>query len=130
MSVTKTGQCALGLIAGFLALSLVGCASEASAIRREMLAAAGFDRKEADTPDEIAILRSMPQHEVFSRSQDGELCFVYADAIYCGCMYVGDEAAYRRYVAMVAERRLVLKRVLRPDFSGFSRSIWGPWRPL
>jgi len=109
---------------------LAGCESQAIAIRQDMLSAAGFVQKAAKTPEEMETLRNMPQHEVFTQERDGRLLYVFADAMYCRCIYVGDERDYRRYISIRVEQRIVLKRVLDENFSGFGRRVWGPWDPL
>lgn len=113
-----------------LTAAVGGCRSEAVAITRERLETAGFERKVAESPEEVQRLWGLPQHEVFSRERDGDLSYLYADALYCRCLYLGDEAAYRRYAGIVVAYRAIIQRVLRPDFSGFSRSVWMPWKPL
>src|SRR5262245_51768508 len=55
-----------------------------------LLAAAGFTMKPADTADKLAHLKQMPVRTIVSRSKGDQLVFTYADPEYCKCMWVGN----------------------------------------
>jgi len=82
------------------AISLGGCA----AIRRteakdtgELLVAAGFKTKLADSPERAQQLRAMPPLKIVSQSKNGHIVYGYADPYRCDCLYVGDQLAYAKY---------------------------------
>ncbi len=58
---------------------------------------AGFVVKYATTPEKVAILRSLPPDKLVTRTKNGKLYYVYADAARCGCAYVGTPEAYAAY---------------------------------
>ena len=61
------------------------------------LAAAGFMRPTADTPQKMAKLQSLPQNTiVFSQRKHGNV-YIYADAAGCSCAFIGNDAAYQQY---------------------------------
>ena len=58
---------------------------------------AGFKMKEANTPQKMQRLRSIPAHTIVPHRKNGARYYVYADPDYCRCAYVGDEAAMKTY---------------------------------
>jgi hypothetical protein len=58
---------------------------------------AGFVVKYATTPEKSRILRSLPPDKLVTRTKNGQLYYVYADAARCNCAYVGTPAAYAAY---------------------------------
>jgi hypothetical protein len=58
---------------------------------------AGFVVKYATTPEKRAMLRSLPPDKLVTRTKDGQLYYVYADAERCNCAYVGTPQAYAAY---------------------------------
>jgi hypothetical protein len=64
----------------------------------ERLEAAGFRRVPADTAAKREHLAKMPNRLFTTRTtKSGERRYLLADPDGCGCLYVGDEAAYQRY---------------------------------
>ena len=62
-----------------------------------LLKRAGFTQMPADTPEKLAHLKSLPQHRLIHHTLNGQNRVMYADAAYCVCVYVGDEAQLRHY---------------------------------
>lgn len=91
------------------------------------LAAAGFQMKFASTPEQTAKTAALPQR-TFSRSAgpDGYARFVWADATYCKCIYVGSEAAYDRYQRLVITED-VADENLNASMNWDAWGGWGPW---
>ena len=71
-----------------------------------VLSAAGFQMKLADTPEQLAKIKAMPQRKLRPLKRGGKLYFAYADANGCRCVYLGDEAAYQRYQELSFEQRM------------------------
>jgi hypothetical protein len=69
--------------------------------RESLLAQAGFEPRPADTADKLAHLAGLKPHTVVAFTKDGRRLYGYADPDGCRCLYVGDEAAYRRYRELV-----------------------------
>ena len=72
--------------------------------RENLLAAAGFNARPADTQLRVASLHSLPAHEVVQRARGGSNRYLYADPLVCDRLYVGDQAAYGRYRQEVFQR--------------------------
>ncbi len=65
---------------------------------------AGFKMREADTPQKMARLRSIPPHTFVPHRKDGVRYYVYADPTACRCAFVGDETAMKAYRDMAPPR--------------------------
>ncbi|MEI6425628.1 MAG: hypothetical protein WCP55_25670, partial [Lentisphaerota bacterium] len=57
--------------------------------KEETLAAAGFQMKQAQTPEQMANIQRMSQRKLIPHTRDGKVMYVYADAEACQCVYVG-----------------------------------------
>ena len=62
---------------------------------------AGFKMREANTPEKMARLRSIPPHKFVPHRKNGARYYVYADPTTCRCAFVGDETAMKTYRDMV-----------------------------
>lgn len=120
------------LVAGVLAVALaIGCTGQAIRTER-LLAAAGFQMRLANTPEREANLKAMTQRQLIPHEENGSLRFVYADADYCKCIYVGTESAYQRYqkYAMRQDRAdAQLEAAQMNEDAAMSWGMWGPWGP-
>jgi hypothetical protein len=100
-----------------------GCASMA-ADKERTLAAAGFRMKFATTPEQIAKVESLPQRKLTpTPGPDGKNRFVYADAKYCKCLYVGTEQAYDRYQKLAVKQQIAENE----EAASMNWGGWGPW---
>ena len=63
----------------------------------QLLAAAGFEQKLADSPEKLANLQRLtPARKLVPQERNGQLYYVYADPALCKCMFVGTAAQYER----------------------------------
>lgn len=62
-----------------------------------LLLEAGFVRNPADTPEKKARIKGEVQRRVIPVEEGSEVYYIYADADFCSCLYVGDESAFRRF---------------------------------
>ena len=113
--------------------ALTACVTVGSAEREGQLSAAGFTRLQADTPDKVAKLQSLPQDtHVYAQRKSGRV-YIYADAAGCGCAFVGTPAAYQQYqqiraannIAQMQETTALLNAEAAADWGG----AWGPLVP-
>jgi hypothetical protein len=97
------------------------------------LAAAGFVRQQADTPQKMAKLQALPQNTfVFAQRKRGNV-YIYADAAGCACAFIGNDAAYQQYqqirtannIAQMQETTAMLNQEAAMDWGG----VWGPYAP-
>ncbi|MGE3871040.1 MAG: hypothetical protein AB7F51_16195 [Pseudorhodoplanes sp.] len=63
---------------------------------------AGFIMREADTPQKMARLKTIPPRKFVARSKNGVRYYVYADPDYCKCALVGGQEALDAYRDAVA----------------------------
>jgi hypothetical protein len=103
------------LLVAAAALSLVGCAtlhrSEAQNTE-QVLAAAGFRAKPADTPAKLENLKTMPPRKLVSHVEDGHFVYSYADPDNCRCLYVGGETEYSAFQKLSIEKQIADERYL------------------
>jgi hypothetical protein len=115
-----------------VALGVSGCASIQAADTRsteELLGAAGFQRKAADTPEKLARLRTLPPRKVVLRPRDGAPHYVYADPTVCTCIYAGTEQQYQAFTKLRREKQIAGQEELSPAEAAypFHPDFWGPW---
>lgn len=100
--------------------------------QEEMLAAAGFQMKQAQTPEQLANVRGMSQRKLIPHTRDGQVMYVYADAGVCQCVYVGTEKNYQEYQKMVYKTELATQQELTAEANREAMidwRVWGPWGP-
>ncbi|NRA00814.1 MAG: hypothetical protein HRU01_30370 [Myxococcales bacterium] len=73
------------------------------------------------------LLKFSPQRQLTPHTVDGQLRFVYADAEYCKCMYVGNEAANQRYQKLELERRISNQQLEAAGANEAAAMNWGAW---
>jgi hypothetical protein len=111
-----------------LGIVLAGCAAvekSDSTDTEQMLAAAGFKMKLADTPAKLAHLQTLTQRKVVVHERNGKNYYVYADADYCKCLYAGNQENYQSYEKM-SEKQSIAE--MNEDAS-MDWGMWGPWYP-
>jgi hypothetical protein len=84
-------------IAVLLAVALAGCQSTAqqATAPNSMLMNAGFVAKRARTPDQVALVRSLPPNQFVRQSGNGKVSYLYADPTGCNCVHVGSQQAFQ-----------------------------------
>lgn len=110
---------------------LAGCAAiEAQRVAdtEQLLSAAGFTLKIADTPEKQAHLQSLTQHKIVPHTRDGKIYYVYADAK-DNRLYVGDEDAYQRYQKLAVEKEIAEDRIEAAQMNMDAAMDWGMWGP-
>ena len=92
-----------------VAVTLTGCAAiqrlEAGSTE-QLLAAAGFVMRPADTAERQQRLRALPPYRLESRTKDGKVVYTYADPDGCQCLYVGGPKEYSEYQRLRVERQI------------------------
>src|SRR5438445_13684150 len=91
------------------ATMLAGCAtirgSEARSTE-QLLAAAGFVMRPADTTERQQRLAAMPPYQLVSRTKDGKVVYTYADPATCKCLYVGGSKEYSEYQRLRVQHQI------------------------
>lgn len=113
-------------------LALGGCVQQQVEQKENLLAAAGFASKQADTPQRAAFLHQLPPHKFVRVIRNGRPVWFYADPTICGCLYAGDTRAYDTYKHEVFETHLADEREMTAQMNADAAmdwSMWGPWAP-
>jgi uncharacterized protein YdbL (DUF1318 family) len=112
-------------------------ASGSAAIRKsdvdtqeQLLSAAGFQMKLADTPQKLAHLQEMTSQKLVPHTRDGKLYYVYADPEFCKCMFVGTEPAYQKYQQLAIQQKLSQERLNAAAMNENAAMNWGLWGPF
>ena len=87
-------------------LALGGCVTLGAQEKESQLAAAGFVRLQADTPQKAAKLQALPQNTIVYAQRKRGNAYIYADAAGCNCAYVGNDAAYQQYQQLRAANNI------------------------
>ncbi len=95
----------------------------------QLLAASGFQVKLADTPDKLAHIQTLTQHQLVPHQKDGEVYYVYADATTCRCVYWGNEASYQRYQQLAVQREIADEQRMTAQMNENAAMNWGMWGP-
>ena len=117
-----------------LGLSLTGCAAiraHQTAETEQVLVAAGFQMKPADTPEKLAHLQTLTPRKVVRYTRDGQVHYVYADPETCTCLFVGDEQRYQKYQELSLQKQIADEQMSAAQ-SNLDASMhwrdWDPWR--
>ena len=97
-----------------------------------MLAASGFQMRLADSPQKLDHLKSMTQRKLVLHQHNGKIYYVYADATFCKCLYVGNEKAYQRYQKLSIEKNIAENQRMVAEMNenaSMNWGMWGPWGP-
>jgi hypothetical protein len=118
----------MNAVLGLLMLAQIGgCAMverQETKSTEQLLSAGGFNIKTADTSEKLSKLQAMKQRKILQRQgPDGEPQFLYADATYCRCLYVGDEKAYQAYQRLSVEQQIAEER----QQAELDASMDAPW---
>jgi len=135
-TTVRTGR----LVAGRLplicatAFALTGCAAmhrDEARNTGDILVAAGFTQKPADTPERARKLQEMPPLKMISQTKDGRMVYRYADPYSCSCLYVGDQKAYGQYVSLARQNKIAEERLeateTEEDAAALDWGFGGPW---
>jgi hypothetical protein len=126
----------LGLGCALLALS--ACA-QTVLDKEDMLLAAGFSYRPANTPQTAAALKTLPPHRFIHQLRNGQSVWTYADPSICGCLYAGNDAAYQRYRQEVFQKQIADEQTqaallnenaaMEQNATMMDWAVWGPWAP-
>ena len=114
-------------IVGFL-LGIAGCTTPQQQVsqKEDLLSAAGFQIRIADSPQRIAALKSLPPNKFVTRVKNGQLVYQYADPLVCRCIYFGTLQNWDAYRQEVFQQRLADEAQMTAIMNQESWD-WGPW---
>jgi len=119
----------LALVAACALLSACATPQQIVQNREDLLAAAGFTIRPANTPQRQDLLRTLPPNRFVQRVRGDRVIYLYADPLVCACLYIGDQAAYGRYRQEVFQRRIANDQLLAAQMNQNAAWEWGPWGP-
>jgi hypothetical protein len=97
------------IICAILIITLSACASfqtSRAAKMEDVLFKAGFKKVLAETPEQLAHLKTLPQRKMVSHRHNDGIRYIFTDANLCKCMYVGDRDAYQSYKHILLEKEI------------------------
>ncbi|GAB4065949.1 hypothetical protein KHC28_22520 [Ancylobacter sonchi] len=121
-------------VLALVSITAAGCVT-ATQDKENMLSAAGFRMRLADTPDKVASLKSLPPHKFTVQNQNGQPVYLYADPTVCGCIYYGTQDNFQAYQQMQYQQRLANEQQMTAMMNqqaadSFDFGPWGPMMPM
>lgn len=116
---------------------LAGCAAimqQRVENHEDLLAAAGFTARPANTPQRQLALQTLPADRMVRHQRGDRFVYLYADPVVCDCLYIGDQTAYGRYQQELLQRRIAQENIEAAQLNenaAWDWSFWGPgwWYP-
>jgi hypothetical protein len=128
--MTRQVHAAMTVLFGVIvAVTLANCASQEAKSTEQLLAAADFQVRYADTPQKLAKLETLTQRKLVAHPSGGGIRYVYADAAGCKCLYAGNEQAYQRYQKLVVEENIADEQEMTASMNRDAEMDWGLWSP-
>ncbi|MDX1777510.1 MAG: hypothetical protein R3339_01375 [Thermodesulfobacteriota bacterium] len=118
------------IISAILTMTLSACASiqnKQAAKTEDVLVKAGFKKVPADTPEQLAHLKTIPQRKLVSHKHKDGIRYIYADANLCKCMYVGDRDAYQSYKHILLEKEIKDHEHVEGEPLTYQQMDWDLW---
>ena len=109
-------------------LAVTGCASQQQLVgqKEDLLAAAGFQIKVADTPQRLAAIRSLPPNKFVTQVVNGQPVYLYADPLVCRCVYFGNQGNWGAYRQEVFAKQLADEAQMTAMMNQTNWDL-GPW---
>lgn len=107
--------------------ALSGCSAllaRGAASTEELLPAAGFQKRQADSADQARSLASMPPFKLVVRDMGRDVAYTYADPVNCRCLCIGGPTEYLKYQRLATERNITDGQ-LWPEDDGMDWGLWG-----
>ena len=122
------GRLAYLWTAGALALGVAGCVSPQQQVaqREDLLAAAGFQVRPADSPHRVAAMKQLPPNKFVTKVVNGNPVYLYADPLDCDCVYFGTQQNWDAYRQEIFARQLANEAQMTAIMNQDAWD-WGPW---
>jgi hypothetical protein len=119
----------LVVISAGMAVGLAACESLSDRIhhKEDLLAAAGFQVRPANTPKREEALKTLPPHKFVMRTKGDNVMYFYADPLVCNCLYTGDQKAFDAYKQEVFQKRIADEQQLTAQMYAEPPGWWGGW---
>jgi hypothetical protein len=111
-----------------MALAVAACATPQQQVaqREDLLAAAGFQVRPADSPHRVAAMKRLPANKFVIKLANGNPVYLYADPLVCGCVYFGTQQNWDAYRQEVFAKQLADEAQMTAIMN---QETWdmGPW---
>ena len=111
-----------------MTVALTGCATMRRGEARsteQLLVAAGFQMRPADTAERQQRLAARPPYRLESHTKDGTVVYTYADPDGCKCLYVGGPKEYSQYQGLRAQQRIAQDEAWEAQEAEGDWGLWG-----
>ncbi|AXY22235.1 hypothetical protein CD178_01458 [Komagataeibacter saccharivorans] len=115
------------LLAAATGLSACESAHDRIVDKENSLAAAGFVARPADNAERQTMLQKLPPNRFLQKSFGDHMLYIYSDPKVCNCLYVGNQAAYGRYMSYVQAQNLADQQQMTADTYQDASWNWGMW---
>jgi uncharacterized protein YceK len=108
-----------------IALSLSGCAAtqtQKAESTEQMLTAAGFQMKYADTPQRQAHIHTIPPRTIVAYPYKGKVMYAYRET---SALYLGNQAAYQRFQQMAFDKKIATQMLEAAEINEATGWPWG-----
>ncbi len=111
-----------------LALGVAGCVSPQQQVsqKEDLLAAAGFQVRLADSPHRVAAMKRLPPNRFVTKVVNGNLVYLYADPLDCGCVYFGTQQNWDAYKGEMFAKQIANEQQMTAIMNQEAWD-WGPW---
>ncbi len=115
------------LVAGLAVMAVAGCATPQQQVtqKEDLLAAAGFQVRPADSPHRVAAMKRLPPNKFVMKVVNGNP--VYADPLDCNCVYFGTQQNWDAYKQEMFVKQLANEAQMTAVMDNEAWD-WGPWR--
>jgi hypothetical protein len=119
------------LTAVSMSVLITACATpvERANEKNDLLSAAGFHIVPVTTDQQRLALQTLPPNRVVQKVKDGKVIFVYADPYACGCLYIGDEAAWDNYKREQLQQNFIDQQRMTAEMNENAAWNWSMWGP-
>lgn len=116
------------LCAAALLLGVAGCVSPQQQVsqKEDLLAAAGFQVRPADSPHRVAAMKRLPPNKFVMKVVNGNPVYLYADPLDCNCVYFGTQQNWDAYKGAMFAKQIADEQQMTAILNQEAWD-WGPW---
>jgi hypothetical protein len=116
------------LVAGAAFVLLAGCATpqQQAAQKEDLLAAAGFQVRPADSSHRVTAMKRLPPNKFVTKVVNGNPVYLYADPLVCNCVYFGTQQNWDVYKQEMFQKQLANEAQMTAIMNQEAWD-WGPW---
>ncbi|MEJ2070610.1 MAG: hypothetical protein P8X65_13225 [Syntrophobacterales bacterium] len=108
------------------ALSLSSCGGMQAQSKENLLSAAGFQMRLADTPAKQTQLQAMTQRKLMPHQKKGQMYYTFANSK-SGRLYIGNAQNYQRYQELAAQQKVAREDYMAAEMEEQEAMDWDMW---